>query len=115
MRYTHGPLEVGASGTAVARQSRASSSRRPKRPGHGLLRLHATFTRQTGGSLQTITARLDNATNTLYRNHLNFLKDVVPEMGRAFRPVHLHCSDRRRTDHGWLVRPYGARATLSRV
>jgi hypothetical protein len=35
-----------------------------------------------------VTARLDNATNTLYRNHLNFLKDVVPEIGRAFRLVY---------------------------
>ena len=38
--------------------------------------------------MQAVTARLDNATDTSYRNHLNFLKDVVPEMGRAFRLVY---------------------------
>jgi hypothetical protein len=41
-----------------------------------------------GRSTSTITARLDNATDTLYRNHLNFLKDLAPEMGRSFRVVY---------------------------
>jgi hypothetical protein len=27
----------------------------------------------------------DNATNALYRNHLNYLKDELPEIGRNFR------------------------------
>ena len=31
---------------------------------------------------------LDNATNKLYRNHLNYLKDVLPEMGRNFKLVY---------------------------
>jgi hypothetical protein len=43
---------------------------------------------QSNRAVQTITARLDNATDTSYRNHLNFLKDVVPEIGRAFRLVY---------------------------
>ena len=38
--------------------------------------------------MHTVTARLDNATDTSYRNHLNFLKDLVTEMGRAFRLVY---------------------------
>jgi hypothetical protein len=33
----------------------------------------------------TITARLDNATNTLYRNHLSLIKDLVPEPGISAR------------------------------
>jgi hypothetical protein len=41
-----------------------------------------------GGATQTITARLDNATNTLYRNHLSIIKDLVPEMGRNFKVVY---------------------------
>ena len=36
----------------------------------------------------TITARLDNATNELYHNHLNYLKDLAPEMGRNFAVVY---------------------------
>ena len=56
--------------------------------GYGLLRFNATYTLQSTRAVQTMTARLDNATDTLYRNHLNYLKDVVPEMGRAFRLVY---------------------------
>jgi len=38
--------------------------------------------------LNTITARLDNATDKSYRNHLNYLKDVLPEVGRSFKVVY---------------------------
>ena len=38
--------------------------------------------------LHTITARLDNATDNLYRNHLNYLKDLLPEVGRSFKLVY---------------------------
>src|SRR5438552_3070678 len=40
----------------------------------------------------TITARMDNVADTLYHNHLNFLKDLAPEMGRNFRVVY-SCHD----------------------
>ena len=33
-------------------------------------------------STNTFTARLDNAADELYRNHLNHVKDLAPEMGR---------------------------------
>jgi iron complex outermembrane recepter protein len=57
--------------------------------GYNLLKLFASYSFVTGGkSTSTITARLDNATDTLYRNHLNFLKDLAPEMGRSFRVVY---------------------------
>ena len=38
--------------------------------------------------LNTVTARLDNAADTLYRNHLNYLKDLLPETGRSFKVVY---------------------------
>ena len=39
-----------------------------------------TFMRfQSGSAVSTITARLDNATDTLYRNYLNYLKDSRPK------------------------------------
>ena len=59
---------------------------------HGRLRhaasVRVAYTRQSDRAVQTVTARLDNATDMLYRNHLNYLKDVVPEIGRAFRLVY---------------------------
>ena len=33
--------------------------------------------------LNTVTARLDNAADTLYRNYLNYLMDVLPGTGRG--------------------------------
>jgi outer membrane receptor protein involved in Fe transport len=33
----------------------------------------------------TLTARLENVTNELYRNHLSLIKDLAPEMGRNFK------------------------------
>lgn len=38
--------------------------------------------------MHTFTARLDNVTNELYRNHLSYIKDEVPEMGRNFKVVY---------------------------
>jgi iron complex outermembrane receptor protein len=84
LRYTRGPLQVGGSASAVGKQDRVYDTE-TETAAYGLLRLFATYTLQSDRTLQTITARLDNATDTLYRNHLNFVKDEVPEMGRAFR------------------------------
>ena len=53
--------------------------------GYHLVRLFAAYSFQRGGALQTITARVDNVTNELYRNHLSFIKQLVPEMGRNFK------------------------------
>ncbi len=87
LRYTGGGLELGANATAVARQDRVFGNE-TETASYGLLRFYATYTLQSTRAVQTITARLDNATNTLYRNHLNFLKDIVPEIGRQFRLVY---------------------------
>jgi hypothetical protein len=40
------------------------------------------------GVLSTITARLENVGDTLYRNRLNYLKDELPEIGRSFKIVY---------------------------
>jgi iron complex outermembrane receptor protein len=87
LRYTTGPLQVGVNATAVARQDRVFGGEL-ETPGYGLLRLYATYTIHSTRAVQTITARLDNTTDRLYRNHLNFLKDFVPEIGRQFRLVY---------------------------
>jgi iron complex outermembrane recepter protein len=87
LRVTRGRFEVGGNVAAVARQDRVFGSERPT-AGYALQRFHATYTRQTTRSVQTVTLRLDNAADTSYRNHLNVLKDFVPEIGRQFRVVY---------------------------
>ena len=49
------------------------------------LKAYAAYSFNTGRTVNTITARLDNATNALYRNHLSLIKELVPEMGRNVR------------------------------
>ena len=56
--------------------------------GYNLLKLFASYTFGSNRAANTITARLDNATNELYHNHLNYLKDFAPEMGRNFTVVY---------------------------
>jgi iron complex outermembrane receptor protein len=52
------------------------------------LKLFAAYSVPAGGVTHTLTGRLDNATNELYRNHLSRVRDVVPEMGRNARVVY---------------------------
>jgi hypothetical protein len=55
--------------------------------GYDLLKLFASYSFGSSTVVNTITARLDNATDVVYHNHLNYLKDLVPEMGRNFALV----------------------------
>ena len=65
----------------VAAQDRVYGEELPT-DGYATLRLYGSYSFTRGGVLNTLTARLENATNELYRNHLNYLKDQLPEMGR---------------------------------
>jgi iron complex outermembrane receptor protein len=84
LRYQYNAFQVGGNVTAVAKQDRILGEETPT-DGYGLLRFFAAYSVQAGRSLHTITARLDNATNELYRNHLSLIKDLAPEMGRNFK------------------------------
>ena len=55
--------------------------------GYNLLKLLPRIRSRRAGR-HTITARLDNVTNELYRNHLSLIKDLVPEMGRNFKVLY---------------------------
>jgi iron complex outermembrane receptor protein len=87
LRYQKNALQVGGTLTLIADQDRVFGDETPT-PGAGLLKLYGSYSFVGGGVTNTITARLDNATNKLYRNHLNYLKDVLPEMGRNFKLVY---------------------------
>ena len=52
------------------------------------MKLYASYSFVSGRTMSTITARLDNATDRRYFNHLNYLKDLAPEMGANFRIVY---------------------------
>ena len=93
LRFTGGcpvSLERAAGGRQVvvaAEQDRVFGAETPT-DGYGLLKLFGVYSLQRGRSLHTFTARLDNATNETYSNHLSFIKDLAPEMGRSFKFVY---------------------------
>ena len=87
VRYQVGAFNAGGEVTGVSAQDRVFGEETPT-AGYGLLKLFASYSWPTGTGVSTITARLDNATNTLYRNHLSYVKDYVPERGRTFKLVY---------------------------
>ena len=78
---------MGGSAQLVSDQSRVFGEETPTE-GYATARFFASYSFQRGGVLNTVTARLDNAADTLYRNHLNYLKDLLPETGRSFKVVY---------------------------
>jgi iron complex outermembrane receptor protein len=92
VRYQHNALQVGVDGIFADKQDRIFVLETPDgvvgetpTDGYGLARLFATYSFTTGKVVNTLGVRLENAGNTVYRNHLNYLKDLAPEVGRDFR------------------------------
>ena len=95
LRVQKNAFQVGADGIFTAKQDRIYTIPTPDgdvgetpTDGYNLLKLFASYSFTSGKSVNTFTARLDNATDTLYHNHLNYLKDLAPEMGANFRVVY---------------------------
>ena len=87
LRYQHNAFQAGAELVGVREQARVFLNEAPT-AGYGTLKLFASYSFPAGGVTNTLTARLDNATNELYRNHLSRVRDQVPEMGRNARVVY---------------------------
>lgn len=87
LRYQRNAFQLGGSVTSAADQTRVYGDETPT-DGYAIGRVFMSYAFNRGGVLNTITARLDNATDKLYRNHLNYLKDVLPEIGRTFKLVY---------------------------
>jgi iron complex outermembrane receptor protein len=87
LRYQRNAFQLGGSVQVVADQNRVFDAETPTQ-GNTTARFFSSYSFSKGGVLNTITARLDNATDALYRNHLNYLKDVLPEIGRTFKLVY---------------------------
>jgi len=88
-------FEAGIDGTFTAKQDRVyalafgrTTVGETPTGGYNVAKIFASYTFGSTTTANTITVRLDNATNTLYRNHLNYLKDLAPEMGRNFAVVY---------------------------
>jgi iron complex outermembrane receptor protein len=87
LRYQTGAFQAGGELVFSAKQDRVFGEETPT-DGYNLLKLYGSYSFGSDRAVNTITARLDNATNELYRNHLSLIKDFVPEMGRNFKVVY---------------------------
>ena len=86
-------LRAGAAST-----SRASCARRPSRTASTAPRRRPTATRSStstpaytfasGRTAHVVTLRGGNLADETYRNHLSYVKDLAPEMGRSLRLVY---------------------------
>lgn len=84
VRYQRAAFQTGGEVTAVSKQERVFGEETPT-AGYNLVKLFASYSFGSDNVVHTITARLDNATNELYQNHLSLIKDFVPEIGRNFK------------------------------
>ena len=74
---------------AAAKQDRVSVNETRDRRLHHRCVFTARIRSPAGGAVSTITVRLDNATNELYRNHLSLIKDCRPwRWGGNFKVVY---------------------------
>jgi iron complex outermembrane receptor protein len=87
LRYEYNALQIGGQIIAAADQDRLSTNETAT-DGYALLKLYGSYSFDSGGAVHTFTARVDNVTNELYRNHLSLIKDLVPEIGRNFKAVY---------------------------
>ena len=87
LRYQYSGVQAGGEVVGAAKQDRVSGAEEST-DGYTLLKLFASYSFDTSGAVSTITARFDNVTNELYRNHLSLIKRVVPEMGRNFKLIY---------------------------
>jgi iron complex outermembrane receptor protein len=84
LRYQRNAFQAGGDLSLVATQDRLFPTETAT-DGYQLGRLYASYSFGQGQVAHTLTARLENVTNELYRNHLSLIKDLAPEMGRNFK------------------------------
>ena len=68
----------------TGRQDRVSDNESPT-AGYGVLKLDVSYTVYSKGTAHIFTLSSYNLTDKLYFNHLSFLKDIAPEIGRGAR------------------------------
>jgi iron complex outermembrane receptor protein len=66
------------------RQGRVFDNETPT-AGYAIFNLHASYTFVTSRAAHVVSVGGYNLGDTLYRNHLSFIKDIAPEMGRSVR------------------------------
>jgi iron complex outermembrane receptor protein len=87
LRLEHKRFHLEGEVKTVGKQTRVYGAETPT-DGYTLVNFHGSYQVTTGRAVHTVTLRADNVSDELYRNHLSYIKDLAPEMGRSFRLVY---------------------------
>jgi iron complex outermembrane receptor protein len=84
LRLDHQPFHVEGEVRHVGEQDRVYGAETPT-AGYTVVNAHGSYQLTTGKAVHTVTLRVDNVGDELYRNHLSYIKDQAPEMGRSIK------------------------------
>ena len=84
LRYQLSAFQTGGEVLAVGNQDRVLGAERPT-DGYAVVKVFAAYSFPVGRAVHTLTARVENVGDTLYRNHLSLIKELAPEPGRNFK------------------------------
>jgi len=87
LRYEHGGFHLEGELRAAASQRRTYGLE-TSTAGYAVVAAHGSYTFPVGRTIHTVTLRLDNAGNRLYRNHLSYIKERAAEAGRSLKVVY---------------------------
>lgn len=82
--FSRGKLDVSASARAAAAQHRLGEFEAPTE-GYVVFDLSSHYTLMLRQYLCTASFAVENVSNTVYRKHLNRVREIMPEQGRNFR------------------------------
>ncbi|MGH9780109.1 MAG: TonB-dependent receptor, partial [Candidatus Acidiferrales bacterium] len=69
----------------LARDQRAAFVNETRTAGYGVVNFNASYTIARQHAVHVISLAAFNLGDQLYRNHLSFIKDVAPDIGRGVR------------------------------
>jgi iron complex outermembrane receptor protein len=87
LRFEHKRFHLEGEVKNVGKQTRVYGAETPTE-GYTVLNFHGSYQLISGHVVHTVTVRADNVGDELYRNHLSYIKDLTPEMGRSLRLVY---------------------------
>ena len=87
LRFEHGPFHSEGEVKNAGEQTRVYGAE-TSTGGYTVLNFHGSYQVTTGSTVHTVTLRVDNAADDLHRNHLSYIKDLAPEMGRSVKLVY---------------------------
>jgi len=87
LRYQTAKWHLEGQLRAADRQDRVYGAETPT-AGYAVANLHGSYTFAAGHTAHIVTLRVDNAGDTTYRNHLSYIKDVIPELGRNVKLIY---------------------------